>query len=254
MKETPRGTVSLVTGAQQGIGEVIARRLAAEGSLVAVNDRHDTELLSAVVESIQGVSAVADVADREQVARMVAGVEAEHGPVQTLVCNAAVEVLGTLLEQPPEVWWSHIDVNVTGTYNVIQEVLPGMRRNGGGRIVIIASIWGTTGWPRASGYSASKSGLIALTRSLGRELAPDNVFVNAIAPGIIDSPQIQIDADDAGISLDDMRARYAVDIPAGRLGTTEEIAATVAFLASAASGAFVGQILQPNGGELRGPA
>ena len=247
------GTAALVTGAQQGIGRAIALRLASEGCVVAVNDRRSTDELARVVREVGGVSAVADVSDDAAVEAMVREVEASCGPVRTLVCNAAVESLGTLVEQEPSQWWAHVDVNVLGTANVIRHVLPGMRR-GGGRIVVIASIWGTTGWPRASGYAASKTALIALTRSLGPELVADDVVITAVSPGIIDSHQIQVDADDEGISLDEMRARYAVGIPLGRLGTPDEIAETVAFLAGQRSVAFAGQVLAPNGGELRGPA
>ena len=103
-----------------------------------------------------------------------------------------------------------------------------MRRRGGGNIVVIASEWGVTGWPNATAYSASKAGLIALTKSLGRELAPEHIIVNAIAPGVIDTPQLQVDADDAGIILErDARASTRREIPLGRIGTPTTIAAAV---------------------------
>jgi NAD(P)-dependent dehydrogenase (short-subunit alcohol dehydrogenase family) len=148
-------------------------------------------------------------------------------------------------------WWQVVDTNLAGTFRVIQAALPGMRRIGGGNIVIIASEWGVIGWPQASAYSASKAGLIALTKTLGRELAREGIAVNAIAPGVIDTPQLQVDADAEGVTLDEMRRRYAAHIPAGRLGRANEIASAAALLARNDLTALVGQTLQINGGSTR---
>jgi NAD(P)-dependent dehydrogenase (short-subunit alcohol dehydrogenase family) len=117
--------------------------------------------------------------------------------------------------------------------------------------VIIASGWGIIGHPNASAYSASKAGLIALTKGLGRELGPSGILTNAIAPSYIDTEQLQVDADDAGITLDEMRQQYRDLIPIRRLASVEDIAGAVAFLASRDAGAFVGQVLQPAGGVTR---
>jgi NAD(P)-dependent dehydrogenase (short-subunit alcohol dehydrogenase family) len=144
-----------------------------------------------------------------------------------------------------------VDTNLSGTFHTIQSVLPGMRRLGGGRIVIIASEWGVTGWPRATAYAASKAGLIALTKTLGRELARENIIVNAVAPGVIDTPQLEVDAADVGLALTEMHRRYALDIPVGRIGRPDEIADTVAFLVSPRLGALIGQTIQINGGSTR---
>ena len=105
--------------------------------------------------------------------------------------------------------------------------------------------------PGATAYASSKAGLIALTKSLGRELAPENIIVNAVAPGVIDTPQLEVDAADAGVELAEMHARYAAQIPAGRIGRPEEIAAAVALLARRDVGAFAGQTIQINGGATR---
>jgi NAD(P)-dependent dehydrogenase (short-subunit alcohol dehydrogenase family) len=126
-----------------------------------------------------------------------------------------------------------------------------MRERGHGRVVVIASEWGVTGWPNAAPYAASKGGLISLVKSAARALGPHGVAVNAIAPGITDTPQLQVDADDAGISLEAMIERYAQDIPLGRVGRPEDVAAVVSFLCSDAAIALVGQVLQPNGGTTR---
>ena len=241
------GGITLVTGAAQGIGLAIARRLAADGATVAVNDKQPTAALDELAASIGGITAPADVSDREQ----VAGLVARTGPVQTLVCNAAYMTMSPLADHQASDWWKVIDTNLTGTFHLIQAVLPGMRELGGGRIVIVTSYWGVTGWPNATAYAASKAGLIALTKTLGRELAPEQIIVNAVAPGVIATPQLEVDARDAGVSVEEVQRRYAQHIPLGRVGRAEEIADAVAFLASPKVGAMVGQILQVNGGEIR---
>jgi len=167
------------------------------------------------------------------------------------VCNAAYMTMSPFLEHPAQDWWKVVDTNLTGTFHLIQAVLPGMRGRGGGRVVIVTSYWGVTGWPNATAYAASKAGLIALTKTLGRELAPEGIIVNAVAPGVIATPQLEVDAKDAGLTLEEVQRQYAEGIPLGRIGRPEEIADAVAFLADPAVGAMVGQILQVNGGETR---
>jgi NAD(P)-dependent dehydrogenase (short-subunit alcohol dehydrogenase family) len=159
--------------------------------------------------------------------------------------------MGSVLDHPLGDWWRVVDTNLTGAFHLVQAVLPGMRQLGHGRMVIISSYWGIIGWPNATAYAASKGGLIALTKTLGRELAPAGITVNAIAPGVIATPQLEVDAADAGVSLEEVQRRYAEAIPVGRLGKVEEIAAAVALLADPELGAMVGQIVQVNGGEVR---
>jgi NAD(P)-dependent dehydrogenase (short-subunit alcohol dehydrogenase family) len=248
------GTVALVTGAAQGIGRATALRLAADGATVVANDREPSPELDEVAKACGGVAAVADVSDHEAVQEMVARVEAGVGPVGLLVANAAYMSMGRFLEQDEADWWRHIDTNLSGTFYLVRSVLPGMRRLSGGRIVIISSEWGVIGWPNATAYAASKAGLISLGKTLGRELAPENIITNVVAPGVIDTPQLENDARDAGVSAEEMKARYAAETPLGRIGRPEEVAATVAFLAREESAALVGQIVQPNGGTTRGGA
>ena len=248
------GTVALVTGAAQGIGRATALRLAADGATVAVNDREPSTELDEVAKACGGLAVVADVSDPGAVEEMVAHIGNSAGPIGLLVANAAYMSMGSLLEQEEADWWRQIDTNLSGTFYLVRSALPGMRQLAGGRIVIMSSEWGVIGWSNATAYSASKAGLIAFGKTLGRELAPENIITNVIAPGVIDTPQLENDAQDAGVSAEEIRTRYAAETPLGCIGRPEDIAATVAFLAREGSAALVGQIVQPNGGATRGGA
>ncbi|WP_219417995.1 SDR family NAD(P)-dependent oxidoreductase [Pseudonocardia nigra] len=248
------GRLALVTGATQGIGAATARRLAREGALVAVNGRERSARMESVVAEVDGIAAPADLAEPEQVRALVDRLVDDHGGIDVLVANHAYMTMAPLVEHPVEDWWRVVDTNLGGTFTAAQAVLAGMRARGGGRIVVITSEWGVIGWPGATAYSASKAGLIALVKTLGRELASDGVLVNAVAPGVIDTPQLEVDARDAGVGLAEMHERYARDIPMGRIGRDEEVAAVVAHLCDPAVGAFTGQVLAVNGGSTRGRA
>jgi 2-hydroxycyclohexanecarboxyl-CoA dehydrogenase len=242
------GSVALVTGAQQGIGAEIARRLHADGARVAVNDLSDSEKLRSVIAPIAGFAAVADMSDRQAVREMVGLVERQLGEIDVLVCNAALETMGAFETQSTDDFWRQVDINLGGAFACIQAVLPAMRRKRKGTIVVITSVAGVNGWAKAVGYSASKAGLIGLVKSLARELSAEGIRVNGIAPGAIDSPQIEVDAVEYGVTLDELRARYAEMTPLGRIGEPADIAGLVSLLAGPAGDAFAGQILQPNGG------
>jgi NAD(P)-dependent dehydrogenase (short-subunit alcohol dehydrogenase family) len=248
------GRVAMVTGAAGGMGAAHARRLAAAGATVALNDRHGTDALSALADEIGGLTAVGDVSDPAECARIADEVVASAGRLDVLVANHAYMAMAPLQEHDDADWWEIVDTNLGGTFFLIQSVLPHMRRLGAGRIVVIASEWGVTGWPDATAYAASKAGLISLVKSLGRELAHEHIIVNAVAPGVTDTPQLQVDADAAGVELAVMHQRYAASIPLGRIGSPDEIAAAVELLSDFGLEAVVGQVVSCNGGSTRGRA
>jgi 2-hydroxycyclohexanecarboxyl-CoA dehydrogenase len=243
--------VALVTGAAGGVGSVAARRLAADGHRVAVNDIAGEGRLRELAEQVGGVAVPGDIADPDAATAMVAKVAKALGPVQVLVANAAAMAMSPFLDADPAQWWRQVEVNLSGHFRLIQAVVPGMRALGHGRIIVIASGWGVIGHPNATAYAASKSGLIALTKGLGRELGPDGILANALAPAFIDTEQLLVDAQDAGISLEEMRQRYRDLVPVGKLATTDDVAAAISFLAGSGSTGFVGQVLQPTGGVTR---
>jgi NAD(P)-dependent dehydrogenase (short-subunit alcohol dehydrogenase family) len=241
------GRIALVTGAAQGMGAAHAARLAADGATVIVNDREPSAALDEVAARVNGTAMPADMRDPAAITALVENA----GPIDILVANHAYMSMSPFLDHDPGDWWRIVDTNLGGTFHLIRAVVPGMRERGGGRIIVITSGWGVTGRPEATAYAASKAGLISLVKTLGRELAPDGVIVNGIAPGVIDTPQLQVDADAAGVPLEAIKAEYATAIPIGRIGDPGEIAAAVSLLADFRLQAMVGQILQVNGGETR---
>ena len=198
-----------------------------------------------------GVAVPGDVSEPQVCTRITDAVVAAAGRLDALVANHAYMTMAPILQHDERDWWRVVDTNLSGTFHLVQAVLPHMRRVGEGRIVVITSEWGVTGWPDATAYAASKAGLISLVKTLGRELAPERIIVNAVAPGVIDTPQLQVDADAAGTDLASIQARYAETIPLARLGTPEEIAAAVELLVDFSMEAVVGQVISCNGGTTR---
>jgi NAD(P)-dependent dehydrogenase (short-subunit alcohol dehydrogenase family) len=236
-------TVALVTGAATGIGAATADLLEERGYDVARNHLPG--------QQVPRNPAPADVRERAQVMDMVMRVQSDMGHVSVLVCNAAHMVMGPIHDVDAAAFWRVIDTNLTGAFRCIRACLPAMTEHRFGRIVIVTSEWGQIGWPRASAYSASKAGLISLTRALAQVLGPAGITVNAVAPGVIDTPQLEVDAADARMPLDEMRRAYAGQVPLGRIGRPGEVAALVAHLVSDEAATITGQLVAVNGGSTR---
>ena len=234
--------VAIVTGAGSGIGRAIAVQLAAEGYKVLVNDFR-TEAAEAVAAEIGGLACGGDVSNEADVAAMVAKAEASFGPVTHLINNAGHVHQGRFTELTVEEFDRMIAVHLRGTFLCTQAVLKGMLARGQGVIVNIASQLGQIGGIELVHYSAAKAGIIGLTKALAREVSAQGVRVNAVAPGPINTPLVR------SLSADWQRAK-AAELPLGRFGEPEEVAATVAFLCTPAASLFVGQTLGPNSGDV----
>ena len=238
--------VALVTGSSRGIGRAIAAQLAREGCAVCVNYIEQREAAEALVaqlqaEGCQAMAVQADVADRSAVNAMVAEIEAAFGPVTLLVNNAGISRQGLFQDVDDELWDRYFAVNVTGARNTIQAVLPHMLHEKSGCIVNISSIWGLRGASCEVTYAATKAALVGLTRSLALELAPSGIRVNAVAPGCIETDMVR--------SLGQDTRNMLVDAtPMNRLGTPEDIAGIVSFLASPKAAFMTGQIITADGG------
>jgi 2-dehydro-3-deoxy-L-rhamnonate dehydrogenase (NAD+) len=237
------GQTAIVTGAATGIGEAIARRLAGAGAIVAVVDL-DLDGARAVAASLTGGSFAirTDVALPEDVRGAVEQVLERTGRIDILVNNAGIAgKAAPIWEQTDEDWQSNLAVNLTGVFNFCRAVVPHMRGRGYGRIVNIASIAGKEGNPRMAPYSASKAGVIGLTKSLGKELATEGICVNAVAPAVVRTRILD--------QLTPAQVAYMTDrIPMRRTGEPEEIAAVVHFLASRDCSFVTAQCYDASGG------
>lgn len=234
--------VAIVTGGGSGIGRAIAMKLAADGYKVLVNDfRPDAGL--AVANEIGGVACAGDVSDQADVAAMLTQAEAAFGPVTHLVNCAGHVHQSRFTDLTVQDFDRMIAVHLRGTFLCTHAVLPGMLARGAGCIVNIASQLGQIGGIELVHYSAAKAGIIGLTKALAREVSAQGVRVNAVAPGPINTPLVM------NLS-DDWKRTKAAELPLGRFGEPEEVAATVAFLCSPAASLFVGQTLGPNSGDV----
>lgn len=245
------GRVALVTGGARGIGRAICEVLAQRGARVAVNYRTRERDADETVSRLQasGADAIAvraDVADPEQVAALVHDVADQLGPVDLLVNNAGVFHLLEPGEVPWDVWRQTLDSNLNGAYLVTWAVKDAMIARRFGRIVNVSSIGGIRPRPRAIAYSVSKAGLIALTKCCAEAWASDNIRVNAVAPGLIDTEMI------AGAEPP-LRERLIAETPMGRIGQPADVASVVAFLLSEESSFMTGQTLVVCGGRVMVP-
>ena len=238
------GKVAVVTGASRGIGRAVAVLLALRGAHVVAAARGDHA--GATVAAIQGAGGTADAAsldvtDAGSVAAMVGGVLERHGRIDILVNNAGIARDQLLLRMKREDWDQVIATNLTAAFACAQAVIKPMMKQRGGRIIGISSVVGQAGNAGQTNYAASKAGLIGFSKALAREVASRHITVNVVAPGLIDTDMTRAIADTA-------QRDWASQIPLGRLGATEDVAAAVCFLASDEASYITGQVLAVNGG------
>ena len=238
--------VAFITGGSRGIGRAIARRLAAEGCAVGIDylqakDQAEDLVRELTARGCAAVAVQADVADREAVTAAIRRVEAELGAVSLLVNNAGIAEQHQFQDITEDFWRRIFAVNVDGAYHTIQAVLPAMLHEKRGCIINTSSIWGQRGASCEAAYSATKAALIGLTRSLAMELAPSGIRVNCVAPGVIRTDMVEV------LGADTLRS-LAEETPVGRLGTPEDIANAVAFLADDRASFLTGQVLTADGG------
>lgn len=242
--------VAVVTGASRGIGRAIASTLAQGGAKVVVNFANDAEGALASVETIRGkggeaIEVQADVSDSSAAQGLIRTTIDTYGAIDILVNNAGTTRDQIIMLMSEDDWDVVIRINLKGTFNCSKAAVKAMMRRRYGRIVNITSVSGIAGNPGQTNYSASKAGVIGLTKSLAREVSSRKITVNAVAPGFIPTALTKD-------MPDNMREATLGAIPLGRWGTSEEVAAAVAFLCSEQAGYITGQVLSVDGGMVMG--
>lgn len=243
------GRVALVTGASQGIGHACALALAGQGASVAVAARNQQKLdeLVAQITASGGKAAafVMDVADEEQIKSGIKSAVGQLGKIDILVNNAGITRDQLVMRMKRADWDAVLNTNLTSAYLCIQQVIGSMLKQRWGRIINIASIFGQMGQAGQANYAASKAGLIGLTMAMAREVASRNITCNAVAPGFIETGMT------AALS-EEFKQTAVKLIPLGRVGTTQDVASAVSFLASEEASYITGHVLNVNGGMLMG--
>ena len=243
------GRVALVTGASQGIGRACALRLAQSGAAVALMARNQEKLdqLAAEIAAAGGTTAAfpADVADEEQIKSGMKAAIVQFGKIDILVNNAGITRDQLVMRMKRADWDAVLNTNLTSAYLSIQQVIGSMLKQRWGRIINITSIFGQMGQAGQANYAASKAGLIGLTMAMAREVASRNITSNAVAPGFIETSM-------TSVLGDDFKQNALKMIPLGRIGTTEDVANAVNFLASEEAAYITGHVLNVNGGMLMG--
>jgi 3-oxoacyl-[acyl-carrier protein] reductase len=249
MRMTLSGRVALITGASQGIGHACALKLAEAGATVAVAARNQAKLDELVAQiSAAGGKAAAfllDVAEEEQIKSTVKAAIAQFGKIDILVNNAGITRDQLVMRMKRADWDAVLNTNLTSAYLCIQQVIGSMLKQRWGRIINVTSIFGQTGQAGQANYAASKAGLIGLTMAIAREVGSRNITCNAVAPGFIATAMTEglpAELKEAGLKM----------VPLVRIGTPEDVAGAVRFLASDEASYITGHVLNINGGMLMG--
>jgi 3-oxoacyl-[acyl-carrier protein] reductase len=246
---TLSGRVALVTGASQGIGRACAVKLAQSGATLALAARSQDKLseLATEIEAAGGKSVAfqLDVSDEEQIKSTFKAVVAQFGKIDILVNNAGITRDQLVMRMKRADWDAVLNTNLTSAYLCTQQAITSMLKQRWGRIVNITSIFGQTGQAGQANYAASKAGLIGLTMAIAREVGSRNITCNAVAPGFIETAMT------SGLD-EDFKQNAVKMIPLGRVGTPEDVAGAVAFLASEEASYITGHVLNVNGGMLMG--
>lgn len=240
------GKIALVTGASRGIGAAIAKHLGKEGATVIVNYSGSKEAADSVVNEITAMGCVAEsyqcnVADANEVKAMIDYVVEKYKRIDILVNNAGITRDGLLMRMSDEDFSKVIDVNLTGTFNCVRAATRYMLKQKSGRIINMSSVVGVAGNAGQVNYSASKAGVIGITKSTAKELASRGITVNAIAPGYIDTDMTKV-------LSDNVKEEIKKEIPLGRIGQPEDISNIAVFLASDEASYITGQVISVDGG------
>ena len=235
MKDSPTPRTVLVTGGSRGIGLACARAFAAQGDRVAVT-------FSSTPVDEPGLLAVkCDVTDPDQVDAALSEIEEQLGAVEVLVANAGITRDGLLVRMSEDDFSAFIDTNLTASWRLAKRVMPKMMKARWGRIIVVSSVGAYLGAAGQSNYAASKAGLIGLTRAIAREYGPRGITANVVAPGPIETDML-------AALPDDRRAALGAQVPVGRIGTPDEVAAAVIFLASEPAAFITGAVVPVDGG------
>ena len=253
------GYVSVVVGASAGIGLAAAMSLARHGSVVELA-ANDSDGVSRAVEQLradghEAAGTVVDVANPDQIEKLFAAVDARRGRLSVLVNTAGIQRYGTAETTPVRVWDEVLEINARGMFLTVKHAVPLMRRSGGGSIVNVASAQATASQRNVLAYTASKGAIVAMTRAMAVDHAPDGIRVNSVSPGSVDTPMLRASAREVDASNPDaVIAQWGSLHPLGHVGQPAEIAEAIAFLASPMSSFMTGADLRVDGGVLAGVA